>query len=366
MPIFIWSSIFCKILGYHQKRRGGGAELFASCTKSISLGTPTNVLGYQYSRTGFAYSNVGLYCDCIAHQYPVEREYIQNNLSNTLINGKEYCITLFVCLAEGGGFATDEIGAYFDDGSISTCYFCPFIATPQVKSPSGVFITDTMNWTKIQGSFIASGNESYLTIGNFRTDSATKYISVSTLQLRSIASYYIDDVSVIETHSKIYGGKDTAIKAGDTIVLGATTTLGLPCEWYDMQGNKLAASSIATVSPTTTTSYVVRMDLCGNVSYDTLTVHVQGVGINEVANGNERLKIYPNPCGEKLSVSCNQLSGNTKVEVVDLLGRELEDLKMSRLGNEIQIRVSDLASGIYFLKATDDKGFQQVVKFLKE
>ena len=86
----------------------------------------------------------------------------------------------------------------------------------------------------------------------------------------------------------------------------------------------------------------------------------------EELTNNERLMVYPNPCGEKLSVSCNQLSGNTKVEVVDLLGRELEDLKMSRLGNEIQIRVSDLASGIYFIKITDDKGFQQVVKFVKE
>ena len=54
------------------------------------------------------------------------------------------------------------------------------------------------------------------------------------------------------------------------------------------------------------------------------------------------------------------------IEVYDVVGRKLEDLRMSRLGNEIQIQVSDLSSGIYFLKATDEKGFQHTAKFVKE
>ena len=47
-------------------------------------------------------------------------------------------------------------------------------------------------------------------------------------------------------------------------------------------------------------------------------------------------------------------------------GRKLEDLKMSRLENAIQIQVSDFSSGIYFIKATDEKGFVHTAKFVKE
>ena len=54
------------------------------------------------------------------------------------------------------------------------------------------------------------------------------------------------------------------------------------------------------------------------------------------------------------------------IEVYDVVGRKLEDLKMSRLGNEIQIQVSDLAAGIYFIKATDEKGNVKNAKFVKE
>ena len=88
-------------------------------------------------------------------------------------------------------------------------------------------------------------------------------------------------------------------------------------------------------------------------------------GIAELGIKNEELRVSPNPCSQSLVIS--QLSlGNTKLEITDLLGRELEDLKMSRVGNEIQIQVSELASGIYFLKVTDAKGFVRTAKFVKQ
>ncbi len=90
-------------------------------------------------------------------------------------------------------------------------------------------------------------------------------------------------------------------------------------------------------------------------------------GITELGMKNEELKIAPNPTKDKLTVSGYQLSENTKVEVLDLLGRkQLANEQMSRLANEIQIDVSGLVSGIYFIKATDEKGFVRTGKFVKE
>ena len=90
------------------------------------------------------------------------------------------------------------------------------------------------------------------------------------------------------------------------------------------------------------------------------------VGVEELGIRNDELRVSPNPCGDNLKI--NGFENLKIIEVFDLLGRELEDLKMSRLGNEIQIQiqVSDLSSGIYFIKTTDDKGFVRTAKFGKE
>ena len=95
-----------------------------------------------------------------------------------------------------------------------------------------------------------------------------------------------------------------------------------------------------------------------------------GVGMEEVGTENNELNIYPNPCEGKLSIIGYQFSVNTKVEVFDILGQ----LKLNPAAippyqggkADFTIDVHSLAAGIYFLKTTDDKGYQQVVKFVKE
>jgi hypothetical protein len=52
-------------------------------------------------------------------------------------------------------------------------------------------ITDTINWTTIEGSFIADSTYKYLIIGNFYDDEHT-----STSSFSGIAYYYIDEVCV--------------------------------------------------------------------------------------------------------------------------------------------------------------------------
>ena len=94
------------------------------------------------------------------------------------------------------------------------------------------------------------------------------------------------------------------------------------------------------------------------------------VGMEKVTMNDERLTVYPNPCEDKLSVIGYQLSVNTKIEVFDILGQ----LKLNPVSippyegskADFTIDVNSLAAGIYILKTTDDKGYQQVVKFVKE
>ena len=113
-------------------------------------------------------------------------------------------------------------------------------------------------------------------------------------------------------------------------------------------------------------TWIVRVDSNGCEVANCIvkdTTHNVGIGQLEIKEND--FKLFPNPCNQSLVISRLSL-GNTKVEVVDVLGRELEDLKMSRLGNEIQVDVSRLVSGIYFLKITDEKRMVRIGKFVKE
>ena len=85
-------------------------------------------------------------------------------------------------------------------------------------------------------------------------------------------------------------------------------------------------------------------------------------GIN--LNLKNEISIYPNPAKQSIVISSQSLV-NT-VEVVDLLGRGCSIPPFQRGQGGLELNLSTLPSGIYFLKIIDAKGFQQVVKFVKE
>ncbi|MFM2225797.1 MAG: hypothetical protein RJA07_1999 [Bacteroidota bacterium] len=345
-------------------RGGGGPSLFNKCSFGIANRAPNTGAGFRIPRTG-----TGILAEDIFISISLVRFYSQVPLKQTLQNGKSYTVSFYVSRCACSQYCIDRIGAYLDNGSISTTYGGLVNVIPQVENPQHHIITDTVNWTKIQGCFIANGTESYLTLGNFYPDNQVDTASAPynpSYGVVNNSSYFFDDVSVIESNSQIQADNDTTILKGDTITLGKSIE-GMPVDWYDIQGNLLAASSTINVSPATTTSYVVRMDLCGNVSYDTVVVSVS-VGIEQLAfeNGQSRTFgiVYPNPASQSIVVSSKSLV-NT-IEVRDVLGRVVIQQIKNSSTQQLQIDVSGLSNGLYFIKATDTKGNVMNAKFVKE
>lgn len=262
-------------LGWDTLKSGGGGapEVFNACANpSIHVGVPLNVYGssYQKTVTGNGYGYLGLY---INPSFFNQREYIQNTLLKPLEVGKTYCVTFFVSLSNRSQYAIDQLGAYFDYGSISTVPYGVSTLNPQVKSVPNLFYSDTLHWMKVQGSFTALGAYTYLTLGNFRSNAATNKILVNA-NSQELAEYYIDDVSVIEINTPASAGRDTTICKTDSAFIGRPNEIGLDCEWY--VGNTLIGSGSGIwVKPQATTSYVVKQDICGIISYDTVTVAVR-------------------------------------------------------------------------------------------
>ncbi len=102
--------------------------------------------------------------------------------------------------------AVNSISALFTTTKITTNNNCAIIANPQINYTNG-FITDTLSWTKISGSFIAQGGEQYLTFGFFAdTANLAGVLPVlpDSVTLGSYSSYYyLDAVSLNEVNDTV-------------------------------------------------------------------------------------------------------------------------------------------------------------------
>jgi hypothetical protein len=153
-------------------------------------GVPVSPLGYQvpYSGSGHA----GFIPPSPAPDY---REYLQAPLASPLVAGQPYTVTFHVNLGDTCSDAIDRIGAYFSVGAVGPVpNDAPLPDTPQVESPAFVFLTDTLHWVAITGTFVASGGEDHIVIGNFHDDASTN--SVPTGHVAGRGYYLVDDVSV--------------------------------------------------------------------------------------------------------------------------------------------------------------------------
>ncbi|HLG35010.1 MAG TPA: gliding motility-associated C-terminal domain-containing protein [Bacteroidia bacterium] len=245
---------------------------------TTGAGIPSNFAGFQFARTGNAYTGIAFSWFA---PVPTAREYLEVGLISSLTNNKKYCGGYYVSRGEGFRNACDRQGMYFDTDSVFyfSPSYAPLIRNPQVENTVGNVVTDTVNWVLIKGAFIAQGGERFVLLGNFRDVPSTTTILISSGFAG--AYYYIDDVFVEEMQV------DTANAAGDkTICLGDSVTLGTPpcggCLYQWQTDASLNDTTVAqpVATPTQTTTYILIMTdtstgtICEWTSTDTVTVTV--------------------------------------------------------------------------------------------
>ena len=169
-------------------------DYFHSCNPTNLV--PTNIWGYQFPRTDSAYAGFGVFSSGNINS----REYIEGELIQPLDSGKKYCFEMYLSLCDFCQVSAGPIGVYFSDtlvylplDSVSGWYlhYLPF--TPQLEFTA---VTDTAGWVLVQDTFIATGNERYLIIGNFRTGVNTVIDTLFPIIAGYGSYYYVDDVSV--------------------------------------------------------------------------------------------------------------------------------------------------------------------------
>ena len=180
---------------------GGSPDYFNQCETTGYLSVPSNFVGFQYAKSGVAYAGICVYGSIPGA--PSAREYLQIELLDTLIATKHYCVSFYVSntpiATSPYNIAITKMGLLFSNNAIIASNANVLSYTPQITSPAGVFLTDSVGWTEISGTYIASGGEKYITIGNFSDNAHTDTVVLYTnSQSQNAAYYYIDDVSVTQ------------------------------------------------------------------------------------------------------------------------------------------------------------------------
>lgn len=258
------------------KRPSLGKSLYYNrCSpKYTGVSVPINWVGNRNPRAGNGYMGFCAYRDPVPGSTDPgsKREYIQSELSQKLKPGRKYYFEMYVSRADSGllGYAVKNLGALFTATPVSRNDSNEITNTPQVESSA--YITDRVNWTKISGSFVATGGEKYLTIGRFGAEAADQVLSINGSQA-ALSYYYIDDVMLIDSCSMFDQtvenilGPDSSFCKYSTFskILNATNTQATTYLWKN-------GAVFPSITVTDTGKYWVKMSNGICVNYDTITI----------------------------------------------------------------------------------------------
>ncbi len=250
-----------------------------------------NVPNPPYSRSRFLLSLYSEFPDTIL----THKEYIQGSLIHELNDGGKYCVAFYVLFDSFSWvgtnfygfnvFHTSSLGIFFSNNKISRNDDHAFYEyyPPQIQNPLDRFLTDSVNWMLVSGSFVAEGGEKYITIGNFLPDTLTptyQFMPNNTVYAGA-STYLIGFVGVYDCTGHDYtcnAGEDMRICNGQVVQLGTDD----PPEadkrqyrWSPALGLSDGTAAKPLASPTETTTYTLYViDEFLQESYDTVTVEV--------------------------------------------------------------------------------------------
>lgn len=176
---------------------------FNSCNWS-RYSTPQNDAGYEIPHSGQGYIGIPTFGELT--NTPDSRKFATGKLNQTLQANKTYRFSLYVSLSDSLIYSCNNLSIYFSDTiptfSVYDSYKIQYNLTHPINVNFHQNMSNKVGWTKLDTTFIASGNERYLTIGNFLKDaqSDTNYVGGNTVisgnYYWDYAFLYIDDISV--------------------------------------------------------------------------------------------------------------------------------------------------------------------------
>ena len=190
----------------------GGSSDYLHVCGNPNVSVPSNTFGWQNAASGNAYA--GGYSFTSVSSVNGYTEYIAAPITALTI-GAQYEVSMSVSLSNMSGYANNGLGVFFyDNGPTTTLTGSATLSvTPQVLYTSYGAITDTQNWVRVTGYFIADSAYDNIVIGRFNPPGG---LTTTGLGSGNYSYYYVDSVVVkLATGiNNLYA--DSMICAGDT------------------------------------------------------------------------------------------------------------------------------------------------------
>ena len=333
----------------------GSVDYYNACSDILSV--PWRGHDYQLALSGVGYAALWMY----SPHFPNAREYLQAPLVAQLEVGKYYNVSLFINPNNFSQIFVNNFGVHFSAQAL-TIQGSQYLleAEMQIYNFGNPVISDTLNWTKISGIYLASGGESFITMGNFKDDTSTQtQYNPDTLALPG-SYYFIEDVSVEEITQPFWQYHDTTVYYGDSVLIGPALT-GLDIDWYTDNLDFISNAPGIYVTPPTSRDYIAKETFDGVETEHVVHVTViGGAGLEE--NELQNVRVFPNPSKGSFSISGLMSDQPLQLEVRDVHGKLVfEEKAFSKEANGFAL---DVENGIYFVTVSDFESKSSVVEKL--
>lgn len=180
------------------------SDAFARETRSKYVKVPDNLYGMEEPYDGENYASIVTYS--YRHR-KIKKSYITVELKKKLKENSLYCVKFKASLSERSNYATNNLGVALTKGKVSEKTESTIKQPNVLLSNKNEVVNQREGWWEFCKRYAATGNEKYITIGNFTEDNNTvteqmelpaKYAEEGP---EAVALYYIDAVEVRETET---------------------------------------------------------------------------------------------------------------------------------------------------------------------
>ncbi len=203
-----------------------------------------------------------------------------------------------------------------------------------------------------QCTVIATPNEGYdflnWTENGTQVSTNPTYSFNVSLDRNLVANFALQTIEITATVDPAEGGTATGggtYNYGDEVTITMVSNEDWAFQNWTENGSVLTEDKTFTFIATANRNFVAHL------------MYTEGVGEQ---NGSKTM-VYPNPVSDKLTVEAQEALGT--VEIYNLMGALVYSQK--NCANKVEINTSDMPSGIYFVRLTNDKT-SETRRFVKE
>lgn len=152
---------------------------------------PINTMGCQEPNSGEGYAGI-----ILSWALPW-REYLQVRMLEPLVSGQTYYVQIHISVADRSHLTCDAFHVSLSEDSLGSSTEYVLEISPDLENDPGNLFYNQNEWTQLNWVYESSGNEEYLTLGNFKIDGNFQSDSINPLKDHFPGTYvYVDDVYV--------------------------------------------------------------------------------------------------------------------------------------------------------------------------